>query len=104
MTRICATCKLVLGVIDDGIDAFTHTLCADCAEKLYMQMFPVGARVTRGERHGEVVKHLQTRVMVLWDGAYDEEADTVAASTLYREVVSSTADRSRQSYRKLARG
>jgi hypothetical protein len=86
MTRVCSACKLVLGTTDDGCDDVTHGLCADCAERLYVQMFPVGSRVMFDGKRGEVVKHLQTRVMVLWDGVYDEEAMVVAPSTLKLEV------------------
>jgi hypothetical protein len=32
---------------------------------------PVGTIVYRDGKRGEVVKHLTTRAMVLWDGEYD---------------------------------
>jgi hypothetical protein len=86
MTRICSACKVVLGTTDDNRDCMTHGFCEDCIERQYMQLFPVGARVTLGDKHGEIVKHLQTRVMVLWDDVYDDEAEVVAPSTLELEV------------------
>lgn len=86
MIRICSACKLVLGTTDDGRDdEVTHGLCQDCAERLYVQLFPVGARVMRDGKQGEVVKHLQTRVMVLWDDSRELDAAVVAPSTLHME-------------------
>ena len=67
-------------------DTENLALCKACAERQYMQLMPPcsklqlkpGAVGLRGRITGEVIGHLQTRVLVLWKGTGEDPASVRA--------------------------
>ena len=66
MRVACSWCHKELRV--DQSDEVSHGICDACAEGIYMKLFPVGASVTYKGRRAEVLKHLETRTVILVDG------------------------------------